>query len=815
MRIPQVQIEPISIVPFRQHPDFYRTPLHDAARAGLHWTVLELLDRGADIKAVDKDGRTPLHDAARAGSDRTVLQLLDRGADIKAVDKDGRTALYDAIRSNIAGPVCLFIHLGANTHDLKHGLMTLRRSFGTLNPAIYDDSALLTLPDSIVQCFRLRWDGLITYDECDGDIADVLTISRTNPQGHHFVARTVSEYLAEMHPNFGPPLLGLMRRIFASSLYASSGSSPSARLYTQSSHLCVPRRSRPKFVDKFLSLSSSQQGMAVITGLLDAGNLTFVVSAESEASMSEVKLALAWILAVLRPRQGNHEGIFHVFLDQNSLERGLPSPIPLEPEKRDRYCWMQLFKYVVVVEVTHPVDLAINPAADGLEIELSLLMELAAVDRKATIEGGVQMMYGFDTAIIPLQPVEARRWHFMTTKGRQITPRRAETELAKSELNIAMLANQYLPGKVYIGWCRNPIVNICSKLPNTFPGEVIKPSGVPPVRKLEERSGRSTTKDFTFSPRLGFLGSSIGGSITGKREADYKMVVVVAKRTKENNFEGVLTSAIRTPSILWDSRSQRAWLLPVISVLAFAVLRYIEWRKYTFQQEQNGMLKNATVYYSTEMKDTGSEAQSLLRRNSSLMVDRADGVSISGQLKFEDIARDIWEKMCDGEDLCVDECSGRNREDDQAIFGYDLSEAMSQRSPQLRKLQYLPAMKKWRPLWQCERLQVIFSQYVGRALICHCEDTESLPAADGTLTCLLSDLRSFYGANWIAMTRKSCPRGLPIGEEFEWIPQGFEAGDELCSSQVLQSITKKQYTKLQKGSSKIHLPEDQCLICFG
>ncbi|KIM97361.1 hypothetical protein OIDMADRAFT_20541, partial [Oidiodendron maius Zn] len=102
------------------------------------------------------------------------------------------------------------------------------------------------------------------------------------------------------------------------------------------------------------------------------------------------------------------------------------------------------------------------------------------------------MMYGFDTAIVPLAPAEARRWHFITTKGRQITPRRAENELTERKLDTILLASQYLLGKVYIGWCPNPVVGICSDVLKMFASEVMKPSGVPAVEKLEEQPERSS-----------------------------------------------------------------------------------------------------------------------------------------------------------------------------------------------------------------------------------------------------------------------------------------------------------------------------------
>jgi hypothetical protein len=519
-------------------------------------------------------------------------KLLDKGADVKGTDKDGPTPLHDAVSTNLASIVCLLVHLGAETCNLdEFGLLALRHSFSTLILCDAKNTPLLTLSESIFQCFSLHWDGLRTYEECKGNIGDVLTISRTNPQGHSYIARSVSEYLAEIHPNLGSHLLELITRICATSVHTHSNQT-SARLLSQTSYVQLPPYREPnKSADGLLKLPSSNLDSVNITGILEAQKLTLIVSTQSEASMSAVKSALTWILAVLQPRPENGNGLFYLPLDENILERGIPEPIEFKPGKLDRYCWVELFTYVVIMGNIPAAEGSTGVATEGLEIELNLLMELAAVDRHTTIKGGVTMMYGFDTAILPLAPAEARRWHLITTKGRQITPSRAENELTSRKVDTMLLASQYIPGKVYIGWCPNPVVGICSEVLKSFANEVIEPSGVPAVERLEEQAERSSGKDFSFSPQLGFAASSLGLYTGIRSEKKYKRIVVIAARSRESNFEGVLTSAMGTPSILWDNRNQSASLLPVISVLAFASLRYVEWQEYSFQREQNGKLE--------------------------------------------------------------------------------------------------------------------------------------------------------------------------------------------------------------------------------
>jgi hypothetical protein len=240
------------------------------------------------------------------------------------------------------------------------------------------------------------------------------------------------------------------------------------------------------------------------------------------------------------------------------------------------------------------------------------------------------------------------------------------------------------------------------------------------------------------------------------------------------------------------------------------------------------------MYYSVDMKNSGVEARTVLRRNSSLLVDTAKSEPVNEPLTFQAIARGIWERMCDGEDLCINDLSGLNRDDVEGILGYDRSEAMLQKRVQLRKLHCLPEMRSWIALCQGHRLQVIFSQYVGEVLSCGCNTVGGLasgqPPVIGTLACFFDDLRSFYGSKWNTVTQDSCWNGLPIGERCEWIPRGYvlEEGHSSCNCRILQTITEKHSQKLKKktspnttqqkrpvGASTFCLPGGQRLIRFG
>ncbi|MDT5262071.1 MAG: hypothetical protein QOC61_1075 [Acidobacteriota bacterium] len=61
-------------------------------------------------------GRTPLMLAAFRGNTTVVINLLERGADVNARDKDGDTALMFAAFKGHGLIVCLLLQYGANVY---------------------------------------------------------------------------------------------------------------------------------------------------------------------------------------------------------------------------------------------------------------------------------------------------------------------------------------------------------------------------------------------------------------------------------------------------------------------------------------------------------------------------------------------------------------------------------------------------------------------------------------------------------------------------------------------------------------------------
>jgi ankyrin repeat protein len=76
-------------------------PLHIAAQNGAYSMVKLLVENGANIDALNTEGKTALMFAVQSGNIRLVKYLLDAGAKIDITDTDGLTALRMA-KANFA-----------------------------------------------------------------------------------------------------------------------------------------------------------------------------------------------------------------------------------------------------------------------------------------------------------------------------------------------------------------------------------------------------------------------------------------------------------------------------------------------------------------------------------------------------------------------------------------------------------------------------------------------------------------------------------------------------------------------------------------
>ena len=96
--------------------------LHRLARFNPDPAVIALLlDRGADVRAVDAIGETALFKAALGKSPEVVALLVERGIPIDAKNEFGERALYRAARHSDPAVVAMFLDLGSDPSGEEYG----------------------------------------------------------------------------------------------------------------------------------------------------------------------------------------------------------------------------------------------------------------------------------------------------------------------------------------------------------------------------------------------------------------------------------------------------------------------------------------------------------------------------------------------------------------------------------------------------------------------------------------------------------------------------------------------------------------------
>ena len=108
--------------PNRLDPNFGVTPLSWAALEGRSEIVELLIEAGADVNEVNRDGATPLHTAAFMGRFKVAQLLLDNGADVGAKTHYGDTPL-DSAHANWKDTEAItgLLQISLDSKDVKAG----------------------------------------------------------------------------------------------------------------------------------------------------------------------------------------------------------------------------------------------------------------------------------------------------------------------------------------------------------------------------------------------------------------------------------------------------------------------------------------------------------------------------------------------------------------------------------------------------------------------------------------------------------------------------------------------------------------------
>lgn len=116
----------------------------------LHWStsrevLLELIQRGCNINAVNFDEKTALHIMIEKNSVECAVSLLAHEAEVDAIDKDGNTPLHIAIEKKLLPMIQCLIVFGADYDRPNRQGKTPRHMVGKSSQRSADDNILYIL----------------------------------------------------------------------------------------------------------------------------------------------------------------------------------------------------------------------------------------------------------------------------------------------------------------------------------------------------------------------------------------------------------------------------------------------------------------------------------------------------------------------------------------------------------------------------------------------------------------------------------------------------------------------------------------------
>ncbi|KAL9568935.1 hypothetical protein ACKAV7_006921 [Fusarium commune] len=635
-------------------------------------------------------------------------------------------------------------------------------------------------PNRIV--LDIHWQGPGYYNFYNEGLEDILTITKASPDGELYIARTVHDFLHEFYQELGEPFFRWVKDLCTFKARSVKNSDIATERVRVDAITTGPERLNPV---RSLEMPITNS-LCKVHLHLDGSSLTAQFDDDSllvhlpTNSLHLLRSALSWVVATFQTPKHKVGGLFRASCDESEAQIGPPRLEPFKLGKSDSDCWIKLFKYVCIAESQRKLDLGIPEHQGGLQIDFDMLLPLAGVSRAMWLTDKRVVLFGAETALIQIEPYEARRWHFLRTPGRIVRLEDIKLAVPSLDPNIEWDIPEseprkftYEPGMAYIGWCDSPMIKIGTRRPSkSLLAAVIRPSPIPvPTNNIlelaEESKGRSVNLNF----QVGFSGIVAAGAGGDRSRGRTYMVSNLNRFVPHESFppfEVTLEQAISTPCILWDNFAKRSWLLPGITALLFTTLCRIEKLEWTV----DGMT------YAHTSNDACRSAKDCLLENQEKRIRTKTGGLLTEP--FAEFVQQVWSGMNDAEKVCRRHGGeGTKHTKEDVVFGYDLTDLLGSRSVKLRYLDSNIAgnnLRSWVQLAQQDDVMVIFCGRIGPVIDCHwvepveadgngeqavacscsCSDScRSLGNTEGVLSSLLEDLRSFSDTDWGTQTSDS------------------------------------------------------------
>ncbi|KAF8537314.1 hypothetical protein BDD12DRAFT_982239 [Trichophaea hybrida] len=567
------------------------------------------------------------------------------------------------------------------------------------------------------------------YSSVDQDLDNVITITKIGVA--HFVAKRAVAFLDVAFPSVGRQLLQLISDLCAEITKREKMDKDEKVTITRWLELDVFPYSRlclhATACYSFLEVSIQGAGPAAYT--------------------SEIFRAVHWIVAAFVPRD-KRSGLYSSRIRVSPKDTGhLELTALTNLQVND--CWTKMLAFACIVDYENNPNCPLDP---GLTLDFELLTMLAGVEREVLSSKGV-FLVGFDTALIPLRPLEKKRWHFLFKPGQQITSQ----DIASLDCQ-PLTSDNYLRGTVSVGWCTTAIV----AMGTSMDGVNTNISNAAPALGLEIEAENIKAIQFQLGAQVGIGGSALTGSIAYKRQITRTQAAVVAVRSPAENFDELITQASPRRLLVFDTVTERAWLVPAVSVLLFASLCLIYQREYRLEDEFGG---GTSFTYASKAHDAQKSAMNALEANRNIFMRRMNSGT---RMQFNDLVKGVWYDMARGENLCRNQQSRRLLYNGDRLIGYDLSEAILSQPLHLRGVKIDSSMGNWAVL--TKEIPVVFVADIGQVIqTTLCTSSCSFQhETKGLLSCTVHDFLAAFGCNWRAGT----PACLAISTEHDWVLTG-------------------------------------------
>lgn len=637
----------------------------------------------------------------------------------------------------------------------------------------------------------------------------VLTITKTTVDGEYYIPRSVSDFLSEFYGVLGISLLEWVDRLCQFKTREIPKEITIEETIAQQKKIMEGTATSASvgIYDEVLDRVHLHVAGDSITAIFEDASLCWKMPLEtSGAKIDRVLSALRWIVSVFQSLEAT-PGIFRVGCQvDDSSSSWRPSREPFEAGKKESSCWTQLFDSACVAEMPPSLHFDVGERPEGLEIRWDQLLDLTKVSRSWDTKNGF-VLFGVDTALVQLVPVETRRWHVVRRPGELISPLHVEKLITSSlhpealrqefEFWGSMGANEgaikswaerrhknrgkksdqenfsYQKGTmVYVGWCNKPTVRLSTEAPSlTFLNKFDQQTTVPAVTKdiIALKSVTNVTV-WNLAVSLSFMGAGVTGGVA-HQHAEARDSQQMAIDLQSN---GLLCARIRrinrTPCILWDDTLRRAWLVPGTCALLFVSLCYFARLGLTFDRE---------IEYAESSNDAATSAENCIRENGTLeLTNEREPRGIT----FLNLVLKQWRDMEEAQKVCYSHPNNMKHVKPGIVFGYGLYDLLGTGRVALRYLDERTAgasLRSWEPLARQDTTQVIFCRSVGQVISCDAGECPGAPcgrycesnalSVPGILAGLLQDFKRFFGERWDQYEQRGT---LLVGDGFEWVPRG-------------------------------------------